>query len=63
MKIANSVIKTEQQHQLFLTVVFIVYILFDIQLPSVLANMVNSLTGNIIVSLLALSLFVYTNPV
>lgn len=63
MKIANSVIKTEQQHQLFLTVVFIVYILFDIQLPSVLANMVNSLTGNIIVSLLALSLFVYTNQV
>lgn len=62
MKILKSVIKTEQQHQFFLTVVFIIYILFDIQLPHVLANMVDSLTGNIVVSLLALSLFMYTTP-
>ena len=62
MKILKSVIKTEQQHQLLLTVVFIIYILFDIQLPHVLANMVDSLTGNIVVALLALSLFVYTTP-
>mgnify|MGYP006143607129 CR=1 FL=1 len=62
MKILKSVIKTEQQHQLFLTIVFIIYILFDVQLPHVLANMIDSLTGNIVVSLLALSLFMYTTP-
>lgn len=63
MKFTKKVIKAEQQHQLLLTVLFIVYILFDIQLPTVLANMVDSLSGNIILALLALSIFVYTNPI
>ena len=63
MKLANRVIKTEESHQTLLTVIFVIYILFDIQLPDVLAKMVSSITGNIIVALLALSLFAYTNPI
>lgn len=63
MKLLKKIMKEEQQHELLLTLLFIIYILFDIQLPSVLAKMVDSLTGNIVVALLALSVFVYTNPV
>ena len=63
MKLANRVIKKEESHQVFLTVIFVIYILFDIQLPDILANMVSSVTGNIIVALIALYLFAYTNPI
>tara|TARA_Y100001958_G_C21215063_1_gene540517 strand:- start:246 stop:737 length:492 start_codon:yes stop_codon:yes gene_type:complete len=63
MKIANRVMKREESQQVFLTVVFVIYILFDIQLPDVLAKMVSSLTGNIVVALLALYIFVSTNPI
>lgn len=63
MKLLKKLIKTEKQHEMLLTALFILYILFDIQLPTVLANLVDSLTGNIVVALLALSVFVYTNPI
>lgn len=63
MKLLKKVMKAERQHEMLLTALFIIYILFDIQLPTVLANLVDSLTGNIVVSLLALSVFVYTNPI
>lgn len=63
MKLLKKLMKFEQKHELGLGVVFIIYMLFDIELPSTLSNMVDTLTGNIVVALLALSVFVYTNPI
>ena len=63
MKLLKKLMKSEQKHEVGLGVVFIIYMLFDIQLPLPLANLVDTLTGNIVVALLALSVFVYTNPI
>lgn len=48
--------------QLVLAVLLIVFILADVSLPGPLANMVDSVTGNIVVGLLALALFANGNP-
>lgn len=63
LKFGKKVIKVEKQHELLLTVLFIVYILFDVHLPKVLAEMVDTLTGNIVIAMFALSLLVFTNPI
>jgi len=48
--------------QLVLAILLIVFILADVSLPDPLANMVDSVTGNIVVGLLSLALFVNGNP-
>lgn len=63
MKLLKKIMKSEEKHHIALGIVFVIYALFDIQLPYVLANMVDSVSGNVVVALLALSVFFYTNPI
>ena len=61
MKYLKKLAKAEKKHELLLAVIFIIYLLFDIQTPHILAKPIDSLTGNIVVVLLAVSMFIYTN--
>lgn len=58
----DKLMKSGNNHQLLLTVVLIIYILADVQTPPTLANMIDSITGNVVIGLLALSIFANSNP-
>lgn len=51
------------RHQLVLTVLFIVFILFDFRLPGNLANAIDTPAGMTIVIVVSLALFCATNPI
>ena len=55
--------KQEKQHEMVLFVVLVIYIMFDISTPAMLAEHIDSVYGNIIVAILALSLFLSSHPV
>jgi hypothetical protein len=63
MKNLNDLLKAEKRHQLMLGVVFVIYILMNVQTPQTLAELVDNLYGNIIVIVIALSVFTHSNPV
>ena len=63
MKNINKLMKGVEKNQVLLAVLFVVYILFDIETPDVLANYIDTMSGNIVVCLLALAVFVNTNAV
>ncbi len=63
MEYFNALMKKEKQHEMVLFVVLIVYILFDVPTPQILASHVDTTYGTIIVAILALSLFLSTHPV
>ena len=49
--------------QMILCILFIIYLIMDYKVPSSLAGMIDTLYGKIIVVVVALLLFTYTNPV
>lgn len=63
MEYFNALMKQEKQHEMVLFVVLVIYIMFDISTPAMIAEHVDSVYGNIIVAVLALSLFLSTHPV
>jgi hypothetical protein len=63
MEYFNALMKQEKQHEMVLFVVLVFYIMFDISTPAMIAEHVDSVYGNIIVAVLALSLFLSTHPV
>lgn len=60
MKDLNKLVSNKEQ--LVLSIILIIYILADVSVPQPLANMIDSITGNIVIGLLALALFVNGNP-
>jgi len=63
MKNLNDLLKAEKRHQLMLGVVFVIYILMNVKTPRTLAELVDNLYGNIVVVVIALSVFTQSNPV
>jgi hypothetical protein len=49
--------------QLFLAVLFALYLIFGYKLPNGVASMIDSTIGKIIVVIVALMLFAYSNPI
>ena len=49
--------------ELLLSVLFIVYLVMGISIPGNIASMIDSTIGKIVVALIALMLFAYTNPI
>jgi len=49
--------------QLVLSLLFIIYLVMGLKMPDGVANMIDSTAGKIIVVLVALMLFAYSNPV
>jgi hypothetical protein len=63
MEYFNALMKKEKQHEMVLFVVLVIYIMFDVATPQMLAAHVDTVYGTIIVAILALSLFLSTHPV
>ena len=63
MRTLNSLYKAENRYQTFLGFLFVVYILSDLKFPSDLAKVINTTGGNVVVMLLAMSVFYHTHPV
>jgi len=63
MRTLNSLYKAENRHQTFLGFLFVVYILCDLKMPDELMKVINSTGGNVVVMLIALSVFYHTHPV
>ena len=63
MESYKDLLKKSNQHQLILLVVFIVYILLNVQTPSMLATLIDNIYGNVVVVLMALFVLTHMNPI
>ena len=59
----NTLMRQEKQHEMVIFVLLILYIVFTPSVPPALAEYAESTTGQIIVIILAITLFISTNPV
>jgi hypothetical protein len=49
--------------EIFVLVIFAIYLIFDIQMPSTINQLIDTPLGIVVVLILTLSVFIYTNPV
>jgi hypothetical protein len=63
MEYFNALLEKKHAPQLILSVLFIIYLVMGYQLPDNVASMIDSTVGKIIVGLIVLMLFAYSNPV
>jgi hypothetical protein len=59
----RTLMRQEKQHEMVIFVLLILYIVFTPSVPRAIAEYAESLTGQIIVVILAITLFLSTNPV
>jgi uncharacterized membrane protein (DUF485 family) len=63
MRPYEDLMKKNNTHQLFLVIVLLGYIIFNIQTPHFLAPMIDNIFGNIIVIIIAFFVLVHSNPI
>lgn len=63
MESYKDLFKKSNQHHIALLVVFILYIILNIPTPHMLANIIDSIYGNIIVVMIAFMLLTHSNPI
>ena len=63
METFRTLMRQEKQHEMVIFVLLILYIVFTPSVPSALAEYAESTMGQIIVVILAITLFLSTNPV
>ena len=63
MKYIKSLLNAEKKHSIVLEVLFLIYVLFNIQTPLVLAKLVDTTIGNVVVVVLALTVFAAAGPI
>ena len=63
MQFLKTLLKAEERHKRVLEFIMAVYIVFDIDTPMELAKLVDSPMGNVVVVLLALSMFAAAGPI
>ena len=61
MDIFNQLTKYKNS-EMFLSILFIIFLVANIQTPTIINNLIQTNIGKIIIIILALSLFAYTNP-
>lgn len=57
MKLVKDLVNVEKKHELVLGALLVLFILIDMPIPDELAKLVNTVYGNIVVVILALSLY------
>ena len=62
MKLLKDLMKKDKKHMLLIALLF-VYLLFDIQTPSILNPLIDNIFGKIIILILAVSVFMHSDPV
>lgn len=63
MESYKDLLKKSNQHQLILLVVFILYILLNVQTPNMLATIIDNIYGNVVVVMMALAVLTHMNPI
>jgi hypothetical protein len=63
MKFFKDLMKAEKKHSLVLELLFVIYIIFDIDTPLELAKLVDTQLGNVVVALLGLTMFAAAGPI
>jgi hypothetical protein len=58
----SSLLKKDKMGELLLMVLFIVYLIMGYKTPEPVANLVDTLLGKIMIFIIVISLFLYTNP-
>jgi|TARA_B100001057_G_C22799888_1_gene931095 hypothetical protein len=59
----QDLLKKQNQNQLILAVLLVIYIVFDVPIPDLMKPFVNHLVGQVVIVLLAIMLLVYFNPI
>jgi hypothetical protein len=59
----NDLLKAEKRYSFLLGILFIIYILLGFDTPVALANIIDNVIGNIIIVLLAISIFTQIHPI
>ena len=63
MEFINNLFEKRNMSQLMLVVLFIIYLIMGYKIPDQLARVIDSSAGKIVVALIALLLFGYSNPI
>jgi hypothetical protein len=63
MQYIDNLLEKRNMSQLMLVILFIIYLAIGLKMPDPVANMIDSPVGKIVVALLALMLFGYSNPI
>ena len=59
----SALLEKKNMPQLFLIVLFMIYLVLGFEMPKELANVIDTSFGKIIIALSAISLFAYANPI
>ena len=63
MNIVNNLFKREKQHELLLGVIFVLYLVLNLQTPLFISQVIDTTFGSVVLLLLGLSLFMQVNPI
>ena len=63
MEYINNLLEKRNMPQLLLVILFIIYLIMGFKMPDPVANVIDSNTGKVVVALVALLLFGYSNPI
>jgi hypothetical protein len=59
----SSLFKKEHMGELILIILFIIYLIMGYKTPEPAASMIDSLVGKIVIFIIVICLFMYTNPI
>jgi hypothetical protein len=63
MEYINNLLEKRNMPQLVLVILFIIYLIMGYKMPDGVANMIDSTMGKVIVAIVTLLLFAYSNPI
>jgi hypothetical protein len=63
MQYIDNLLEKRNMSQLMLVILFIIYLVMGLKMPDQIANIIDSPAGKIVVALIALLLFGYSNPI
>ena len=63
MQYIDNLLEKRNMTQLMLVVLFVIYLVMGLQMPEPVSNVIDSPVGKIVVALMALMLFGYSNPI
>jgi hypothetical protein len=62
MESLTSLFKKQHMSELILAIIFIIYLIMGYKTPEPIANIIDTILGKIIILIIVISLFVYSNP-
>jgi hypothetical protein len=63
MEYIDKLLEKRNMSQLVLVILFIMYLILGLKMPDPIANVIDSTAGRIVVAIVALLLFGYSNPI